>query len=322
MLTLFISSAATILVNHWYPCRRIPAFPSRWQLGFCGSLALLSISAAIVPSPSEMACQATPVVLVESGSAIVLQGFACVLFFCAGKILSGVSSHLLCKAGSPCLFIRGPPLGIAAHAGLPVLLGAGLAPRLAGNRRLAAVPALAEFPGSMQALLGIEPLVLHALRGLVSLPVVLDLILPLGFCLDRVRCGPLFRFCGPGGCFLEGFPCPSWVLPRGRASALVGRLRQGESELESMAYCPPVRGNLLGRYGDPAPQRSARPTDWPRRAPATTATPAPGAITRCWPSPPAPVPRRCVGSPGFVVERGDTAGTGQPHQPGEAVPGK
>ena len=114
---------------------------------------------------------------------------------------------------------------------------------MAGNRRLAAAPALAEFPGSMQALLGIEPLVLHALRGLVSLPVVLDLILPLGFCLDRVRCGPLFRFCGPGGCFLEGFPCPSRVLPRGRASALVGRLRQGESELESMAYCPPVRGN-------------------------------------------------------------------------------
>ena len=35
-------------------------------------------------------------------------------------------------------------------------------------------------------------------------------------------------------------------------------------------------------------RRSARPTDWPRRAPATTATPAPGAITRCWPSPPAP----------------------------------
>ena len=35
-------------------------------------------------------------------------------------------------------------------------------------------------------------------------------------------------------------------------------------------------------------RRSARPTDWPRRAPATTATPAPGAITRCWPWPPAP----------------------------------
>ena len=35
-------------------------------------------------------------------------------------------------------------------------------------------------------------------------------------------------------------------------------------------------------------RRSARPTDWPRRAPATTATPVRGAITRCWPSPPAP----------------------------------
>ena len=33
---------------------------------------------------------------------------------------------------------------------------------------------------------------------------------------------------------------------------------------------------------------SARPAAWPRRAPATTATPASGAITRYWPSPPAP----------------------------------
>ena len=33
---------------------------------------------------------------------------------------------------------------------------------------------------------------------------------------------------------------------------------------------------------------SARPTDWPRRAHATTAIPASGAITPCWPSPPAP----------------------------------
>ena len=33
---------------------------------------------------------------------------------------------------------------------------------------------------------------------------------------------------------------------------------------------------------------SARHTDWPRRERATTATPDSGAITRCWPSPPAP----------------------------------
>ena len=32
-------------------------------------------------------------------------------------------------------------------------------------------------------------------------------------------------------------------------------------------------------------------TDWPRRVPAATATPAPVAITRCWPLPPAPA--RC-----------------------------
>ena len=32
---------------------------------------------------------------------------------------------------------------------------------------------------------------------------------------------------------------------------------------------------------------SVRPTGWPRRARAITATPASGAITRCWPSPPA-----------------------------------
>ena len=52
-----------------------------------------------------------------------------------------------------------------------------------------------------------------------------------------------------------------------------------------------------GRLGpDPAARHSpstlirpsARRTAWPRRAPATTAAPARGAITRCWPSPPAP----------------------------------
>ena len=36
---------------------------------------------------------------------------------------------------------------------------------------------------------------------------------------------------------------------------------------------------------------SARPMDWPRRERATTAIPAPAAITRCWPLPPAPA--RC-----------------------------
>ena len=47
---------------------------------------------------------------------------------------------------------------------------------------------------------------------------------------------------------------------------------------------------------DPATRRSpstwippsARPTVWPKRVRDTTATPARGATTRCWPSPPAP----------------------------------
>ena len=56
-------------------------------------------------------------------------------------------------------------------------------------------------------------------------------------------------------------------------------------------------GTGLGRWGrDPATRRSpstwtppsARPTAWPRRGRATTVTPASGAITRCWPWPPAP----------------------------------
>ena len=61
-----------------------------------------------------------------------------------------------------------------------------------------------------------------------------------------------------------------------------------------------VSRELLARAwaagADPATRRSpstsippsARPTDWPRRAPATTAIPASGATTHCWPSPPAP----------------------------------
>ena len=60
---------------------------------------------------------------------------------------------------------------------------------------------------------------------------------------------------------------------------------------------PRVAGPCLGRWGGtPATHHSpstwtppsARPTGWPRRALATTAIPASGAITRCWPWPLAP----------------------------------
>ena len=67
---------------------------------------------------------------------------------------------------------------------------------------------------------------------------------------------------------------------------------------------PGAAGTGLGRWGrNPATRRSpstsippsARPTDWPRRAPATTAIPASGATTHCWPSPPAPARCCCPG---------------------------
>ena len=104
--------------------------------------------------------------------------------------------------GSRSFIHRGPSVGIVAPAGLPVFLGTGEAAGLAGYSRVAAVFAKAKEFGLSASFLLTESAVLHALRGLVSLPVVLDLILPLGICLDRVRSGPLFRFCGPGGCFL------------------------------------------------------------------------------------------------------------------------
>ena len=70
------------------------------------------------------------------------------------------------------LFSRESPLGIAAPGGLPVGLGAGLAPRLAGNRRLATVLALAKQPGSLSLFLSVAPPVLPALRGPVPGPFV------------------------------------------------------------------------------------------------------------------------------------------------------
>ena len=67
------------------------------------------------------------------------------------------------------------------------------------------------------------------------------------------------------------------------------------------ASCWPVPGPLgpdpaTGRSPSTWTPPSARPTGWPRRGPDTTAcpvldtgaTPASGAITRCWPWPPAP----------------------------------
>ena len=67
--------------------------------------------------------------------------------------------------------------------------------------------------------------------------------------------------------------------------------------LDRVGSCWPGPGPLGPDPASRSPSTSippsARPTDWPRRAPATTAIPASGATTRCWPSPPAR--RACPG---------------------------
>ena len=118
-------------------------------------------------------------------------------------------------------------------------------PRIAG---LPQVPKLAEFPGSLQAFLRMEPLVLHALRilvpGLFSLPAVLACVASLGrgcFLMGAVAVGlgdaafRLLRTAGPGGrvfrvlgsAFLPGpaaleLSLLPWVLPgRGKENSKV-----------------------------------------------------------------------------------------------------
>ena len=94
---------------------------------------------------------------------------------------------------------------------------------------------------------------------------------------------------------------PLLAIAAGTGDVLMSRLREGRANtargaahfLRETVGCWPGPGPL---GPDPATRRSpstsippsARPTDWPRRAPATTTIPASGATTRCWPSPPAP----------------------------------
>ena len=76
-----------------------------------------------------------------------------------------VSGNVAYLSAAGIALARGPPPGTAVPAGLPVGLGAGLAPRLAGNRRLATVLALAKQLGPLSLFLSVAPPVLPALRG-------------------------------------------------------------------------------------------------------------------------------------------------------------
>ena len=160
------------------------------------------------------------------------------------RVLCGRSIPLALFGRYGPLLSGGFPLGIAAYAGLPVLLGAGGAAGLAGSGRFGAVPAVAKFPGCLPFLLGAESLVLHALGSLVSGSVILGPVpLPV-FRQGGVGLGPgVWRGFGgiPGlGVFPGGFSCCLLVL---RGVSRVGWLGDGEAELEGMAYCTWRRGN-------------------------------------------------------------------------------
>ena len=133
----------------------------------------------------------------------------------------------------------------------PVLLCARGAPGLVWDGRVGAVSAEALFLGPSAFFLGVKTVLLPALRGLVPLAVVLARFLALGFDLGRGESWPFLRLLVLRRGFRFGFPgrAVGFVLSRrfpsaGWASSRVDRLGQGETEFESMAYCPPVRGRL------------------------------------------------------------------------------
>ena len=95
--------------------------------------------------------------------------------------LVSVPRSLVCFVRRCRLSGRGPPLGIAAPAGLPVGLGASEASRFAGNRRLATFLALAKLLGPLSLFLSVAPPVLHALRSPVPGLFVLPARFPRGF---------------------------------------------------------------------------------------------------------------------------------------------
>ena len=114
------------------------------------------------------------------------------------------------RLGWPCLFGRGPSVGVAAPAGLPVGLGALGAPGLAQDGGLAAVPAYAEFLGLLPLFLGVVPVILLALWSLGPALVVRPPFLLAGFHLFWGRLDPRPR--------LPGLRCGfgSGLLPAGR----------------------------------------------------------------------------------------------------------
>ena len=165
-----------------------------------------------------------------------------------GKHLSGCLSGLDYGTSSLC---------VAAPAGLPVLLGTVLTPRLARYSGTAAVPAPAEFPGLLALFLGIAPLVFPA-AGIPS-PSLVVLLAVLVLATHRAcRCSLectvsaglvraaiwLRRTAGYGCPVCPGLRCRTLAGTGcfGAGPFALGRARQGEGELEGSSFHPLRRG--------------------------------------------------------------------------------
>ena len=100
---------------------------------------------------------------------------------------------------------------------------------------------------------------------------------------DALRAGGTARVLG---CVVKA-PSTLGTFLRSFRWGHVRQLDRVSRELLSRAWSAgagPGDGSLTIAWTPP----SARPTDWPRRVRDTMATPDSGAITRCWPWPPAP----------------------------------
>ena len=151
------------------------------------------------------------------------------------------------------------PSTLAQHLGLPQLV----------DRHLD----LGRAPGRANAGDKMMTLVASALAG--------------GDCIDDADALRAGRTSSVLGCVVKA-PSTLGTFLRSFRWGHVRQLDRVSRELLARAWAG--WGRTLATHHSPSTWTppSARPTGWPRRAPATTAIPASGAITRCWPWPPAP----------------------------------
>ena len=232
-----------------------PEIARTFILSFVKKVVVLKKQATIhytIPVPRGRRGNAEPTDTVNLEKNVVREE-SCLLPQRAGKRRCGLFFH------RPFLSGCGPPPGVAAPAGLPVVFCADRAAGLARDGWCGAVPAFAALLGLTALLLGKAPVVLHALRalvpGLFALPalqqlglvrcratavdfppvliglrrVVQFLLLERGFC---VGFGRLFR--------LLRFPC--WLLDYLRTRSGFGflapayRLRQQDGLVKSVCF--------------------------------------------------------------------------------------